>query len=230
MGSASLDAASALGAAVEVVTARLSVGARRLQAALSLLADSERERAARFVNAADGERYIAGRARLRELLGERLQTAPERVELVYGLHGKPMLAPGCRRRLNFSVAHCEDLVSFAFSWLHPVGIDIEPVRRIGEADSIVARFFSHREQQAYYALEPATRLLGFYNCWTRKEAFVKALGDGLARPLHSFDVSLAPHEPARMLRIGSLFGTACGWSLHSFTPAPGVVGAVALRR
>jgi 4'-phosphopantetheinyl transferase len=71
--------------------------------------------------------------------------------------------------------------------------------------------------------------MGFFNCWTRKEAFLKALGDGLHYPLDAFEVSLAPGEPARILRVAETPGEDCGWCLESFIPAPGYVGALVTR-
>jgi len=101
---------------------------------------------------------------------------------------------------------------------------------IRDTEDIAARFFSCRENEAYLALEPRDRVQGFFNCWTRKEAFIKALGDGLCHPLDRFDVSLAPGEPAKILRVGVTPGDHCGWILHSFLPGPGLIGAIVVRR
>ncbi|MGZ8849422.1 MAG: 4'-phosphopantetheinyl transferase family protein, partial [Thermoanaerobaculia bacterium] len=95
-----------------------------------------------------------------------------------------------------------------------------------DADDIAARSFSRRENEAYQALDPRDRPLGFFNCWTRKEAFIKAVGDGLHHPLDRFDVSLAPGQPAKILRVGNTHGDDCGWRMESFSPAPGFVAAV----
>jgi hypothetical protein len=97
---------------------------------------------------------------------------------------------------------------------------------IRDADEIAARFFSRCENEAYRALEPRDKPLGFFNCWTRKIAFIKAIGDGLYPPLDCFDVSLAPGEPAKILRVEGKSGDHCGWCLDSFSPAPGFVAAV----
>ena len=107
-----------------------------------------------------------------------------------------------------------------------IGVDIERVRTIRDTDDIAAHFFSRRENETYRALDRRDQLVGFFNCWTRKEAFVKALGDGVHHPLDSFEVSLAPGEPARILRVGPAPGGACGWLLRSFIPVPGFIGAV----
>jgi 4'-phosphopantetheinyl transferase len=95
-----------------------------------------------------------------------------------------------------------------------------------DADLVAEHFFSEAETAVFRRLAPSDRLAGFYACWTRKEAFIKAQGDGLHFPLHEFDVSLDPIEPPRMLRVGQTPGDQCGWSLHSFSALPGVAGAV----
>jgi 4'-phosphopantetheinyl transferase len=148
---------------------------------------------------------------------------------VYGERGKPALARGyAGSDLRFNVSHSDDVAVYAFSSGREIGIDVEAVRVIRDADDIAARFFSRCEYESYLALDARHRPLGFFNCWTRKEAFIKALGDGLYHPLDSFDVSLAPGEPAEILRIGHIPGDHCGWRLRSFSPFPGYVGAVVI--
>ena len=216
--------------AFEIVTARLDVAPETVRAAAALLSDAERRRAGRFVLERDRRRFIVARSRLRHLVGARLGMSPRAVRLVSGRHGKPALASrSAHQDLRFNVSHCGELAVYAFSVARDIGIDLEAVRTMRDAGDIAAGFFSAREHDAYRALDLCQRPQGFFNCWTRKEAFVKALGDGLHCPLDAFDVSLAPGEPARVLRVGNVFGEACGWLLHSFSPAPGFVGAVALR-
>jgi 4'-phosphopantetheinyl transferase len=211
----------------DVALAWLDVGGECARALSAVLSNAERERAGRFKFARDRQRFIVARARLRELLATRLGVRPEAVEFVYGSHGKPELGPHCAASgLCFNVAHAQDLAIYAFSTGRAIGVDVERIRAIDDADDIAARFFTRRENDAYRALDPRERLLGFFNCWTRKEAFVKALGDGLSHSLGDFDVSLAPGEPAKLLRVGAVRGEQSGWSLCSFSPAPGFVGAV----
>ena len=215
--------------AVEVIVTRLDVRSESLRAGAAVLTDEERDRARRFVFDRDRDRFIGARACLRQLLAARLGTPPDSVELVYGAHGKPALAPGyADTGLRFNVSHCDDLTLYAFSCGREIGIDVEAVRPIGDADDIAARFFSQRENRAYRALEPSDRPLGFFQCWTRKEAFIKALGDGLSYPLDRFDVSLTPGEPAQILRVEDTPGDRCGWRLESWSPAPGFVAAVVI--
>jgi phosphopantetheinyl transferase len=156
---------------------------------------------------------------------------PESIELVYGERGKPALARCfADSGLRFNVSHCNDVAVYAFSSGREIGIDVEAVRLMRDADDIAARFFSPREYEAYLALDPRDRPLGFFNCWTRKEAFIKALGDGLYHPLDRFDVSLAPEAPARILRVESTAGDRCGWCMESFSPVPGFVAAIVTER
>ena len=218
---------SCAGGLVEVVSASLDAEWTGSGEWCRCLSEAERARAARFVFERDRRRFIAGRAWLRQLLAARLEVAPEAIELVYGPQGKP----GLTRRfadsdLRFNLSHCDDVAVYAFAHGREVGVDVERVRELRDADDIAARFFSRLEYEAYRALGPRDRPLGFFNCWTRKEAFIKALGEGLSHPLDRFDVSLAPGEPARILRVAGVPGESCGWHLEAFTPEPSFVAAV----
>jgi 4'-phosphopantetheinyl transferase len=221
--------AEAREAPLEVVVTRPAADPTAVRAAAALLSRTERQRADRFALERDRSRFIVRRATLRRLLAARLGAPPESIELVVGAHGKPALAPRCRRvDLRFNTSRCGDFAAFALSAGREVGIDLEAVRASDDADDIAVRFFSRSEYEAYRALEPRDRPLGFFQCWTRKEAFLKALGVGLSQPLDGFTVSLGPNEPAAILRVGSSPGDRCGWRLQGFSPAPGFVAAVVL--
>jgi 4'-phosphopantetheinyl transferase len=200
---------------VQLVSARLDAPPELVRRLYARLCGAERRRASRFRFERDRRRFVVARARLRELLAQRLETRPESIEFAYGVNGKPRLAgPGARSGWRFNVSHCEDLALYAFSSAGEIGIDVEAVHALAEADDIAARLFSRREHETYRALAPRDRPLGFFRCWTRKEAFVKALGDGLCVPLAEVDVSAAPP----------------GWRLHSFAPVPGFIAALAHRQ
>jgi 4'-phosphopantetheinyl transferase len=215
----------------EVVVTRLDVEPEVVRAKTTLLSDGERDRARHFAFERDRRRFVVARAGLREQLALRVGRRPEAIELVYGTHGKPALA---RQRgdpdLRFNVSHCENVALYAFSYGREIGVDIEAIRQVSDADEIALRFFSRWEIEAYLALESRDRPLGFLNCWTRKEAFIKALGDGLYRPLDSFDVSLVPGEPAKILRVGDTPGGDCGWCLSANAPMHGFAAAVVYER
>ena len=214
----------------EIVVARLDAGRDVIERETTLLSHDESQRAARFVRARDRGRFIVARATLRRLLGSRLDLPPEAIALVTGPFGKPELAPHqSRSGLRFNLSHCDGIAVFGFSWDREIGVDVEAVRTLPDADRIALRFFSGNESKAYFDLRPADRPLAFFNCWTRKEAFIKALGEGLGFPLDRFDVSLAPGEPARLLRVDNEPGERCGWALDDFVPAAGFVGAAVTR-
>ena len=214
----------------EVVLACLDGDPDAVRGESALLSDPELQRASRFARDEDRGRFIQARATLRRLLGSRLRIPPRTVDLVVTPHGKPALAPQLRRSgLQFNVSHCAKIAAFGFSWGREIGVDVEALRPVPEADSIARQFFSPREVEAYLALPAADRRLGFFNCWTRKVAFVKARGDGLGFGLDRFDVSLDPRDPARILRVDHQPGERCGWTLGEFNPAPGFVGAVVVQ-
>ena len=213
---------------VEVLLVSLHVDDDERRELTALLSADERMRADAFVHDRDRRRFIVVHARLRQFVAERtIGTRPETVRFTVGQHGKPALAD---QDLRFNLSHSDDLAAFAFAAGREVGIDIEQVRSMPDADAVVERFFSAREREAYRALPAGERLEAFFCCWTRKEAFMKAIGEGLACPLDSFDVNLAPGEPARLLRVGEVEGDRCGWLMHSFIPGPGFVGALAVSR
>ena len=224
-------AASLAHDAVEIVMSRLDVEPAAFNALAGWLREDEWQRADRFHFERDRQRFIVARARLRQLLAARLGTEPRAVKLAYAEHGKPLLAPGSASiDWRFNVSHCRDVAVFAFCRGRDVGIDVEAIHPVTRADTVAAHFFSRNELASYLALDRGSRELGFFNCWTRKEAFIKALGDGLQYPLDNFDVSLAPAEPARILRVADIDGNDCGWCLRSFSPMPGYVAAVVIER
>ena len=212
---------------VEVVMARLDAPAETVRLLSRVLSDDERRRMGRLAFERDQRRFAVARGTLREVLGQRLGAEPAAITFEYGPRGKPALAqPFSPSGIRFNVAHTDDIAVFAFTREREVGVDVEAVRAMPDADVVADHFFSDVEKAAYRRLSPAERLAGFYACWTRKEAFIKAQGDGLHFPLHEFDVSLSPGEEARILRVGQTPGDRCGWSVQSFDTLPGVAGAV----
>ncbi len=212
---------------LQVVIAGLDSAPEAVHALTQCLSPEERRRAERFRFDRDRRRFIVARARLRQLLGDRLKSRPEAVELVYGTHGKPALAQRSDNMdWRFNVSHCDDIAAYAFSQGREVGIDVEAIRNVHRADTIASHFFSRSEQEAYLALDSSEKMAGFFNCWTRKEAFIKAIGLGISHPLDCFDVSLVPGDPARILRVKNTPGADAGWRLDSFSPLPGYVVAM----
>lgn len=215
---------------IEIILARLDVPACDVDIAAAVLSADEHERAERFVFERDRNRYIVARAELRKLIGARLHVSPESIKFCYGKYGKPSIANQLAGQpLYFNVSHSGDVAVYAFSRSLELGVDVEAIADISDRDEVAAHCFSNHEIRKYRELDDSDKPLGFFNCWTRKEAFVKALGDGLQCPLNSFDVTLSPGEPAEILRIGEQTGRECGWKLLGFAPLPGFVGAVAIQ-
>ncbi|HLF24976.1 MAG TPA: 4'-phosphopantetheinyl transferase superfamily protein [Anaerolineae bacterium] len=202
--------------------------AARPQLAHTLSADEHR-RAARFYFEKDRRHFIASRGALRCLLSRYLHIPPERLQFRYGAHGKPALAPERGGdALHFNVSHSHGLALCAFAYAQDIGVDLEYVHPLDDLEPIAQRFFSAYESSRLLALLPAQRLEAFYNCWTRKEAYIKACGAGLAYALNRFDVSLAPGEPAQILSIDGSASKAARWFLQALTPAPDYAAAVAV--
>jgi 4'-phosphopantetheinyl transferase len=228
---------------VHVWVADLDASAAEIDAYRRLLAADECERAGRLRFEQLRVRFVAGRGILRRLLGRYLQVAPGEVGFVYGPHGKPALAAplglashGMRPSLAFNLAHSHNIAVYALAQAGRIGVDVEQMREVIEREQIVERFFSAHERQALAELPPVQREEAFFLCWTRKEAYLKALGAGMSFPLDRFSVSLKPGEPPTLLQaaegyagddpVGEPAGKA--WTLFHFEPAPRCYGAVAV--
>lgn len=187
-----------------------------------LLSPDEQARAARFHFPKDRAAFVTARGRLRMLLGRYLRTAPEKIRFILNAHGKPELpvpAP-----LQFNLSHSGELAAFAFTRHHRVGVDVEQVREDFANNSVAERFFAPVEVTQLRTLPAAGQTAAFFECWTRKEAFVKARGEGLSLGLEQFEVSVG--GPARLLSVEG--GEAARWTLHDLHPADGYAGAVAV--
>jgi len=132
-------------------------------------------------------------------------------------------------KLYFNLAHAAGLALYAVINDREIGVDLERVHPVTEMDQIAERFFSAQESAALRALPPDQRQEAFFNCWTRKEAYLKASGEGLAQPLDQFSVSLRPGEPAKLVSIAGDFQEASRWFIQAFSPADGYVAAVAVQ-
>ena len=180
---------------VEVFVERLNLSADNVCTLSACLSADELVRAARYRQERDRARFIVARARLRGLLAEKTGVSPSSLSFDYGDSGKPFLRDN---DVQFNVSHSDDLAAYAFAYRRQVGVDIEKETSLPEADAIASEYFSADE-----------RKLGFFVCWTRREALAKASGVGLAK---------------------SLGESSRGWKVESFYPIPGVIAAVASER
>jgi 4'-phosphopantetheinyl transferase len=197
---------------------------------LEILAPDERDRAGRFHFEKDRVRFILTRGILRTILARYLQSDAAHLSFDYNAYGKPSLAGSgeVSSSLRFNLSHSHELALYAFTLQREVGLDVEFMREDFACEEIAERFFSEREVATLLALPASQRTEGFFNCWTRKEAYVKARGQGLSLPLDSFDVSLAPGEPAALLSVRDGTGETQRWRLQELNPAAGYIAAAAI--
>lgn len=201
----------------------------------SLLSRDERERAERFRFDAHRRRYVARRGVLRWLLGRYLKRPGDTLAFGYGAAGKPFLVPEQQESvvpaeyLTFNLSDSEDVALYAFGRGVELGVDVEHLREMPDALQIAEYSFSPFEREALAALPQDLTSLGFFHVWTRKEAYVKATGQGLGAPLTEFTVSLGPDVPAAFLRFENGLDDIGAWSLYHLVPDAGHVGALAVR-
>jgi len=194
------------------------------------LAPDELARAERFRFTRDKMRFVAGRGLLRLILSRYLGVPAERIVFDYGPRWKPRLGSASGRDLlHFNLAHSDGLAVYAMTRVGEVGIDLERVRRVSESKQIASYFFSERECAQWRSLPACLQTEAFFNCWTRKEACLKANGEGITESLKQVEVSLIPREPAQLLCLAGDPRAAANWLLQALTPALGYVGALAAR-
>jgi 4'-phosphopantetheinyl transferase len=183
-------------------------------AATGALSEDERLRASRFHFEADRGRFVASHAALRRILASYLGAAPASLTFGAGKHGKPFLdAPAHGRSLRFSLSHSGDLALVAVSLGRDLGVDVEQVRPRVDHEGFAARYFSPRERDALARIPPGDRLHAFLEIWTLKEAYLKACGDGLARALDAFDVTV-DEAPSRLAAVRDRPGEEARWTLQ----------------
>ena len=211
---------------VHVWRATLSADQTILRNFESTLAPDEKARAARFVFENDRNRYIVAHGILRDLLSRYLRCAPEAIAFKNGPRGKPqVVGPDSESVIRFNLSHSHALAVVAVSKGREIGIDVELIRPEFASEGVAARYFSRREVAELRQLPEELRAEGFFLCWTRKEAYIKARGEGLHIRLDSFDVSLTPDKPATLSSADE-----SRWKIESFVPSrasePRYVGAI----
>jgi 4'-phosphopantetheinyl transferase len=212
---------------VHVWTTSLTTAGTEKYGLVEVLSPDERQRADAFRFDKHKNSFIVGRALLRFILGRYLERAPKDITFSYGTNGKPKLADS-NPPLHFNLAHSENRVVYAFTTAGELGVDIEPVRSLPDFESIACKFFSAEESAQVLSLPADQRAEGFFNCWTRKEAYLKAVGDGLMVPLNSFQVSLLPGQPAAFLKMNGDAQTLSQWSLFHLDFPDRYIGALAI--
>lgn len=195
-----------------------------------ILSSDEATRASRFHFSRDRQRFIAGRAVLRIILAGYLATEPNGLRFSYSQKEKPSLGPShADSNVMFNISHSGGVALLAFTRGREIGVDVEKVRSDFELEAIARRFFSAHEQKQLAAVPAEEKPAAFFRCWTRKEAYIKATGDGLSLPLSQFDVSMVTEEQNALLATRPDASEVSRWLLRDIPGGPGYVAAVCVR-
>jgi len=193
----------------------------------SLLSSEEHARAARFIPKHARQHFVLTRAVLRTVLGAYLAADPKKLVFQTSEQNKPSLGPlHADSGISFNVAHSGALALLAFSRRRELGVDVEQIRRDVDVESIARRFFSPHELKQLAAVAAEDRVEAFFRCWTRKEAYIKAQGEGLGLPLDQFDVSVAAGSDSALLATRPDGAEAARWSLCDVAIDLGYVAAL----
>lgn len=212
---------------VHVWFASLDVSVPHLSQLASTLNTVERERAKRFYLEQDKARFIAGRGLLRAILGYYSDVEAAELQFSYSSLGKPFLAETYRgSSIQFNLSHAHGFVLYAITLDRKIGVDLEYIKHIPEADRIVHRFFSHQEKADFHTFNSDEKPTAFFRYWTCKEAYIKACGQGLTHSLDQIEISLAPKKPATVLSIKGEAQATCHWFLQELQPTDDLAAAL----
>jgi 4'-phosphopantetheinyl transferase len=190
-----------------------------------VLSRDELERASRFRFPHLAGAYVITHGVLRLLLARYLDRDPAGISFQHGVRGKPAVSEN--PQFDFNLTHSEGMAAVAVTIGCPLGLDLEYLRPIPDIEEIAGRYFCPEEAAEILSLAPGEREQAFFRCWTRKEAYVKAVGDGLSCPLDSFQVTIQADLPARLVHIAGDRAAAGGWTLHDLSLAPDYIAALA---
>lgn len=193
-----------------------------------VLSEEERIRASKFFFERDRQHWIIARGALRMILSRYLHLPAEKLLFATNEHGKPALAPSHESKLAFNLSHSGDIALYALTWGREVGVDVEYMKDGIEFDKLARVSFSPNERTVLRSLPDEEKREAFYRCWTRKEAYIKARGRGLSLPLHLFDVSLLPTEPAALLASREDPREVKRWIFQNLLPGTNYAGALAV--
>jgi len=210
---------------VHVWAAALDVADDDVARLADLLSPDECDRARRFVFERDRRRFLCARGTLRLILASYLQMRPREITFIYSSRGKPSLAGA--HDLRFNVAHSDGLLVAGVTRVCEIGVDVELIRPMEDAEAIANRFFSEHEASGLRALRASEQNGAFFNLWTRKEALLKATGEGLSESLNQVEVSFLAGNPARVIGMPRNHVPADRWTLIELNPAAGFAGALA---
>ncbi len=215
--------------AVHVYDVDLSFAEDELGALLKLLDDRELMQAGRFATPDLKRKFVASHGTVRLALSRYLNVLPSDIQFIEGKHGKPQLAPSHASEILFNLSHSGEKCLIAITLGREVGIDVERLRPLADWRDIAQRFFSERESNRLYALPPELTNLGFFATWSRKEAYIKALGLGLALDLGAFEVEVDPRAEARLLWARNESEGPTQWLMRDIAVGPEYRASLAVR-
>lgn len=212
---------------VHVWCASLRLPPWRIEELGQWLSADELQRAERYRFQSDRDHFVASQGLLRCILSRYLEVKPHQLHFQHGPFGKPALVETLAGdTISFNLSHSTELALYVVARKRRVGIDVEAIRSLPDARLVAEQFFSPRENMALAAFPSDLREQAFFCCWTRKEAYLKARGEGLYLPLDQFEVSVAPGEPARLVKTLEGPEETERWSLRALWPAPGYAATV----
>jgi 4'-phosphopantetheinyl transferase len=195
----------------------------------SWLSDEETQRWQRYLAADVRDRFLTARGLLRGIISFYTSRHPGHISFAASPLGKPYLGFPEGTGLEFSLSHSSGSILFAFSKGLPVGIDVEEIQQDMDYLMMASKFFSRSENQSILELPQSLQKQAFFNCWTRKEAYLKGMGVGLHASLQDFSVSVSPHEPAILLHPLPADDEGEPWQLFTIEPQPDYVAAGAVQ-
>lgn len=208
-------------------SAVLNYDIQKLKIFFDLLDADEQVRANRFHFEKDRNQFIASHGILRKILSGYLNISPEKIIFSYNEFGKPFIAN--QSDIQFNLSHSKNITLIAITKNYSIGVDIEYIKQTRDIEAIAERYFSTHECSALKQLPTEERQKAFFNGWSRKEAFLKAHGQGLSYSLEKVEVSLATNEPAKFIAIHDANENISEWELYNLEPANDFAAAVAIK-
>ena len=214
---------------VHIWCARLDLDELSVSCACQRLSGDERKQALQLRTPLLRAKFIVSRTLLRMLIAHLCDCAPDRIQFSYGEYGKPSVENQFPS-VQFNMSHSGDIAAYAFTAYDPLGLDIEQHRPMPDLEGIAFRFFNHSDFEELLHVSAPERVPSFFDCWVRKEAYVKGLGKGLSMPLDGFQVSFAPGQRTAVVTEHDDTEDSLAWSIVAFAPEVAYSGAVAVRR
>ena len=210
--------------AVHIWSASTDIDEKQLHYLQSIISEDEQKRAAKFYFEKDRVRFIVARGFLRMILACYIKKTPEEFRFRYNKFGKPSLENINNNNVQFNLSHSDKMIVYGFTSCRDIGIDIERIRTSEDTVQILDHFFSELEKEEFKMIPEEKKKETFYQCWTRKEAYIKARGEGLSIPLDDFSVTLIPGSPAKLIKADK-DSAVTQWHMKDISVASGFAAA-----